>query len=53
MSLELALDIQHASTSEWLPTDEQFALWVTTAIGNSMDEAELTIRIVDLSLIHI
>ncbi|MDT3336329.1 rRNA maturation RNase YbeY [Shewanella sp. SP1S1-7] len=47
MSLDLALDIQHATTCDGLPTDEQFALWVTTAIGNSMDEAELTIRIVD------
>ncbi|KZK69376.1 rRNA maturation RNase YbeY [Shewanella baltica] len=47
MSLDLALDIQHATTCDWLPTDEQLALWVTTAIGNSMNEAELTIRIVD------
>ena len=47
MSLKLALDIQHAATCYWLPTDEQFTLWARTAIGNSMDEAELTIRIVD------
>ncbi|MCH1929138.1 rRNA maturation RNase YbeY [Shewanella sp. A25] len=47
MSLDLALDVQYAAASDYLPTEEQFALWVKTAIGNSMDKAELTIRIVD------
>ncbi|ABM23897.1 MULTISPECIES: rRNA maturation RNase YbeY [Shewanella] len=47
MSLELALDVQYATTSDWLPTEEQLMLWAKTAIGNGMDRAELTIRIVD------
>ncbi|MFB2641757.1 rRNA maturation RNase YbeY [Shewanella bicestrii] len=47
MSLDLALDVQYATASDYLPSEEQFALWVKTAIGNSMEQAELTIRIVD------
>lgn len=47
MSLDLALDIQHAAHTDWLPSDSQFDIWVRAAIGNSMDKAELTIRIVD------
>ncbi|QYJ79653.1 rRNA maturation RNase YbeY [Shewanella acanthi] len=47
MSLDLALDVQYATASDYLPTEAQFSLWVKTAIGNSMDKAELTIRIVD------
>ncbi|MGL4221678.1 MAG: rRNA maturation RNase YbeY [Shewanella sp.] len=47
MSLDLALDVQFATTSDYLPSEEQLTLWVKTAIGNSMEQAELTIRIVD------
>jgi len=47
MSLDLALDVQYATTSDYLPSEEQLTLWVKTAIGNSMEQAELTIRIVD------
>ncbi len=47
MSLNLALDVQYATASDYLPTEAQFAFWVKTAIGNSMETAELTIRIVD------
>ncbi|MGL5907475.1 MAG: rRNA maturation RNase YbeY [Shewanella sp.] len=47
MSLELSLDVQYATHSDWLPTEAQLAHWAKTAIGNSMAQAELTIRIVD------
>lgn len=47
MSLDLTLDVQYATTNENLPTQTQLALWVKTAIGNNMAQAELTIRIVD------
>lgn len=47
MSLDLALDVQYATTSDDLPTQAQLTLWAKTAIGDCMDQAELTIRIVD------
>ena len=45
--IELALDLQIASDSTTLPTADNFELWVRTALGNTMTQAELTIRIVD------
>ncbi|WP_144213162.1 rRNA maturation RNase YbeY [Shewanella donghaensis] len=50
MSLELELDLQIAveDTSK-LPTQAEFELWVRTALGNTMEQAELTIRIVENS----
>ncbi|MGI2258707.1 rRNA maturation RNase YbeY [Shewanella sp. GXUN23E] len=47
MSLELSLDLQVAVEGHPLPSTEQFETWVRTALGNTMEAAELTIRIVD------
>ena len=44
---ELELDLQIASDNNVLPTQDDFELWVRTALGNTMTQAELTIRIVD------
>ncbi|GGI83597.1 endoribonuclease YbeY [Shewanella hanedai] len=45
--LKLELDLQIATDNNRLPTQDNFELWVRTALGNTMTEAELTIRIVD------
>lgn len=47
MSLDLALDLQIATDNTQLPSLQNFEQWVTTALGNTMDTAEMTIRIVD------
>ncbi|MCE9686280.1 MULTISPECIES: rRNA maturation RNase YbeY [Shewanella] len=47
MSLDLALDLQIATDKPNLPSQAQFELWVRTALGSTLDEAELTIRLVD------
>lgn len=45
----LTIDIQQASTADvsQLPSDEQFEIWVEAALQQRMNEAELSIRIVD------
>lgn len=49
MSLDLTLDLQIATANKHsLPSQQDFELWVKTAIADRMDEAELTIRIVDV-----
>ncbi|MBQ4891478.1 rRNA maturation RNase YbeY [Shewanella sp. MMG014] len=46
--LELDVDLQIAvNDPQAIPTQEAFELWVRTAIGNTMAQAELTIRIVE------
>ncbi|QDF67927.1 rRNA maturation RNase YbeY [Shewanella sp. SNU WT4] len=47
MSLELFIDLQIATDNNQLPSESDFELWVRAALGNTMAEAELTIRIVD------
>ncbi|MBO2579122.1 rRNA maturation RNase YbeY [Shewanella algae] len=47
MSLDLQLDLQLATEAQNLPSQSDFELWARTAIGNSMEQAELTIRLVD------
>ncbi|MCL2912621.1 rRNA maturation RNase YbeY [Shewanella corallii] len=47
MSLDLAMDLQIAVEGYNLPCEAQFETWVRAALGNTMDEAELTIRIVE------
>ena len=47
MSLDLAMDLQIAVEGYTLPSEAQFETWVRAALGNTMEEAELTIRIVD------
>ncbi|ABD82557.1 rRNA maturation RNase YbeY [Saccharophagus degradans] len=45
----LTIDIQQASTADasQLPSDKQFEIWVEAALQQRMNEAELSIRIVD------
>ena len=43
----IALDLQIAIDSNALPTRDQFETWVRLALGNTMAEAELTIRLVN------
>ncbi|MFQ6372187.1 rRNA maturation RNase YbeY [Shewanella sp. YIC-542] len=52
MSLELTLDLQIASESTQLPTEAEFTLWATTALTGRLDEAEMTIRLVDEAESH-
>ncbi|MGS0692751.1 rRNA maturation RNase YbeY [Shewanella sp. 30m-9] len=42
------LDVQIAVEGFQLPTQAELELWVKTALRDTMDEAELTIRIVDV-----
>ncbi|CAA0095625.1 rRNA maturation RNase YbeY [Zhongshania aliphaticivorans] len=44
---ELELDLQIACDATTLPTEAQFVLWAKTAIQGRLDEAELSIRLVD------
>ena len=46
-NLELDLDLQVSTDNERLPSQEDFELWVRIALRNTMNQAELTIRIVD------
>ena len=46
-NLELDLDLQVATDNERLPSQEDFELWVRIALRDTMNQAELTIRIVD------
>lgn len=48
-SLSLDVDLQIAVEADNLPSQADFELWARTAIGNSMDEAELTIRLVEIA----
>ncbi|MBR9729450.1 rRNA maturation RNase YbeY [Shewanella intestini] len=48
MSLTLDLDLQIAIEHPNLPSQTDFEKWATTAIGNSMNQAQLTIRLVDI-----
>jgi len=52
MSLELTLDLQIASESKQLPTEAEFLRWATTALDGRLDEAEMTIRLVDEAESH-
>ncbi|GGB60944.1 rRNA maturation RNase YbeY [Shewanella inventionis] len=44
----LDLDLQIAAENVNIPTQAEFEAWVRTAIGQTMPEVELTIRIVDI-----
>ncbi|MDF0533850.1 rRNA maturation RNase YbeY [Shewanella yunxiaonensis] len=52
MSLELTLDLQVASESNQLPAEADFLRWATTALDGRLDEAEMTIRLVDEAESH-
>ena len=45
--MSIDVDIQIACEQAQLPSDEQLALWVETALAGHQEEAELTIRIVE------
>ncbi|ABE54102.1 protein of unknown function UPF0054 [Shewanella denitrificans OS217] len=49
MSLSLDLDLQIAVDSNQLPSQADFETWVRTALGNTLDTAELTIRLVEIA----
>jgi probable rRNA maturation factor len=49
MSLSLDLDLQIAVDSNQLPSQADFETWVKTALGNTLDTAELTIRLVEIT----
>ncbi len=46
--MNIELDLQVAFEGEELPTSEDFLLWLRTALTGRLDEAELSIRLVDL-----
>ncbi|MFC1665239.1 rRNA maturation RNase YbeY [Pseudomonadota bacterium] len=46
--MNIEVDVQVASKSEYLPTVENLSLWATTALSSvSQDKLELTVRLVD------
>ncbi|AMO58339.1 hydrolase [Endozoicomonas montiporae] len=47
MSANVFIDIQIASDSSSLPSEEDFQLWAEAAVGTHRDEAEISLRIVD------
>lgn len=47
--MAIHVDIQLACTSEDPPDEDSIRHWVAAAIGNRREEAELSVRIVDLS----
>ncbi|MBB1268954.1 rRNA maturation RNase YbeY [Shewanella sp. SR44-3] len=49
MSLDLNLDLQIAVENNQLPSQADFDTWVRTALGNTLDTAELTIRLVEIA----
>lgn len=44
---DLIIDVQFASDSPHLPSEEQLKLWANAALENHKQEAELSVRIVD------
>lgn len=47
--ISLDLDLQIAANNLNLPTQAEFETWVRTAVGQTMPEVELTIRIVEVA----
>ncbi|MCT8985512.1 rRNA maturation RNase YbeY [Shewanella phaeophyticola] len=47
--IKLDLDLQIAIEAANLPTQAEFETWVRTAIGQTMPEVELTIRVVEIA----
>lgn len=45
--MKYLVDVQRECQSENLPSDEQFLLWVTTALKGRKDRGEICIRLVD------
>ncbi|MCL1113838.1 MULTISPECIES: rRNA maturation RNase YbeY [Shewanella] len=48
-AIKLDLDLQIAIQAPNLPSQAEFETWVRTAIGQTMPEVELTIRVVDVA----
>ncbi|WP_282111099.1 rRNA maturation RNase YbeY [Shewanella algicola] len=48
-AIKLDLDLQIAIEASNLPTQVEFETWVRTAIGQTMPEVELTIRVVEIA----
>jgi probable rRNA maturation factor len=47
MSLQLDLDLQIGCKAGNLPSEEQFRMWATAALADHIEEAELSIRLID------
>ncbi|MET4696226.1 rRNA maturation RNase YbeY [Endozoicomonas lisbonensis] len=47
MSASVFIDIQIASDSQLLPSEQDFQHWAEAAVGSHRDEAEISLRIVD------
>ena len=47
MSANVFIDIQIASDSQRLPSEQDFQQWAEAAVGSHRDEAEISLRIVD------
>ena len=47
MSANVLIDIQIASDSQSLPSEQDFQHWAEAAVGSHRDEAEISLRIVD------
>lgn len=48
-AIMLDLDLQIAVNNSTIPTQAEFETWVRTAIGQTMPEVELTIRVVEIA----
>ncbi|GGQ17874.1 rRNA maturation RNase YbeY [Shewanella litoralis] len=48
-AIMLDLDLQIAVNNSTIPTQAEFKTWVRTAIGQTMPEVELTIRVVEIA----
>ena len=48
-AIMLDLDLQIAVNNSSIPTQVEFETWVRTAIGQTMPEVELTIRVVEIA----
>jgi probable rRNA maturation factor len=50
--MQAELEVQRASTSDSLPDDEQFQLWVEAALAGKPEKFTLAIRVVDETEAH-
>ncbi|WP_263080479.1 rRNA maturation RNase YbeY [Endozoicomonas sp. Mp262] len=48
MSTHVQVDLQIASSSQSLPSQQDFEQWATAAVGQHRDHAEISLRIVDI-----
>jgi probable rRNA maturation factor len=46
-AMELELDIQNASGDATIPSDAEFETWISAALAGELEQAEVSLRIVD------